>query len=80
MFMVLSSWPIATASVHPVHIDECRSARRAAADPPTKPTDLSQYNVLFRRYSSDTRMMQHWPSPDLFTSSYKVMTRTGTNF
>ena len=39
-FMVLSSWPIATARVHPVHLDECRSARRAAADPPTKPTDL----------------------------------------
>ena len=38
--MVLSSWPIATARVHPVHLDECRSARRAAADPPTKPSDL----------------------------------------
>ena len=25
--MVLSSWPIATARVHPVHFDECRSAR-----------------------------------------------------
>jgi len=31
---------IATARVHPVHLDECRSARRAAANPPTKPTDL----------------------------------------
>ena len=40
MFTVLSSWPIAIARVHPVHLDECRSARRAAADPPTKPTDL----------------------------------------
>jgi len=40
MFMVLSSWPIATARVHLVHLDESRSARRAAADPPTKPTDL----------------------------------------
>jgi len=40
MFMMLSSWPIATARVHPVHLDECRSARRSAADPPTKPTDL----------------------------------------
>jgi len=27
--MVLSSWPIATARVHPVHLDKCRSARRA---------------------------------------------------
>ena len=40
MFMVLSSLPITTARVHPVHLDECRSARRAAADPPTKPTDF----------------------------------------
>ena len=40
MFMVLSSWPIATARVHPVHLDECRSVRRAAADPPTKPINL----------------------------------------
>jgi len=24
MFMVLSSWPIATARVHPVHLDECK--------------------------------------------------------
>ena len=32
MFMVLSSWPIVTTRVHPVHLDECRSARRAAAD------------------------------------------------
>ena len=43
--MVLSSWPIATARVHPVHLDECRSARRAAADPPTKPTDLGVESV-----------------------------------
>jgi len=40
MFMVLSSWPIVTTRVHPVHRDECRSARRVADDPPTKPTDL----------------------------------------
>ena len=31
---------IATARVHPVHLDECRLARWAAANPPTKPTDL----------------------------------------
>ena len=39
MFMVLSSWPIATARVHPVHLTNV-GQRRAAADPPTKPTDL----------------------------------------
>ena len=39
MFMVLSSWPIATVRVHPVHLTNVVQ-RREAADPPTKPTDL----------------------------------------
>ena len=38
--MVLSSLPIATTRVHPVHLTNV-GQRRAAADPPTKPTDLS---------------------------------------
>ena len=39
MFMVLSSWPIATARVHPVHLANV-GQRRAATDPTTKPNDL----------------------------------------
>jgi len=39
MFMVLSSWPIATTRVHPVHLTNV-GQRRTAADPPTKPTDF----------------------------------------
>jgi len=37
--VLLASWPIATARVHPVHLTNV-SQRRAAADPQTKPTDL----------------------------------------
>jgi len=39
MFMVLSSWPIATARVHPIHLTNVGHCQ-VATDPPTKPTDL----------------------------------------
>jgi len=52
MFMVLSSWPIATARVHPVHLTNVVvGQRRAAADPPTKPTDLGVESACIGCYN-----------------------------
>ena len=65
--MVLSSWPIATARVHPVHLDECRSARRAAADPPTKPTDLGVESACIWRHDL------HPPSPFNYYSARELI-------
>jgi len=50
MFMVLSSWPIATARVHPIHLTNV-GQRRAAADPPTKPTDLGVESACIGCYN-----------------------------
>jgi len=61
MFMLLSSWPIATARVHPVHLTNV-GQRRAAADPPTKPTDLGIERNLYRLLYD-----LHPPSPFIFT-------------
>ena len=67
MFMVLSSWTIATARVHPVHLDECRSACQAAADPPTKPTNLGVESAcIWLRHDL------HPPSPFNYYSARKL--------
>ena len=45
MFMFIAT------RVHPVHLDKCRSARGAAADPPTKPTNLGvEYACIWLRH------------------------------
>jgi len=61
MFMVLSSWPIATTRVHPVHLTNV-GQRRTAADPPTKPTDFGVWVRLYRLLYD-----LHPPSPFIIT-------------
>jgi len=58
--MVLSSWPVATARVHPVHLTNV-GQRRAAADRPTKPTDLGVESACIGCYDL------HQPSPFIIT-------------
>jgi len=67
MFMVLSSWPIATVKVHPVHLMNV-GQRRAAADPPTKPTDLGVESACIGCYMTTTTITIYYYSAQMFSS------------